>query len=95
MRARAVDDPLRRDLSDGLGARDPLPADELDELVVRASVRPGTDTRSFETKLREELLIGVEITPNRVEFKTTPEMLEVLGMETEMKEKRCLDRRPK
>jgi len=68
---------------------------ELDELVVRASVRPGTDTRSFETKLREELLIGVEVTPNRVEFKTTTEMLEVLGMETEMKEKRFLDRRPK
>jgi len=58
-------------------------------------VRPGTDTRSFETKLREKFLIGVEITPNRVELKTTPEMLEVLGMETEMKEKRRLDRRPK
>ena len=68
---------------------------DLDELVVRASLRTGTDSVPFEKKLREELMIGVEVTPNRVEFKTTPEMLLVLGMETEMKEKRFLDRRPK
>jgi len=68
---------------------------DLDELVVRASLRTGTDSVLFEKKLREELMIGVEVTPNRVEFKTTPEMLLVLGMETEMKEKRFLDRRPK
>ncbi|MBL8862180.1 MAG: AMP-binding protein [Planctomycetes bacterium] len=68
---------------------------ELDELVVRVSTRPGTDRAPFEKKLREELMVGVEVAPNGVEFKTTPEMLEVLGMETEMKEKRFLDRRPK
>ncbi|MCY2960254.1 MAG: AMP-binding protein [Planctomycetota bacterium] len=68
---------------------------ELDELIVRLSVRSGTDRAACEKKVRQELLIGVEIAPNVVEFKTTPEMLEVLGMETEMKEKRFLDRRPK
>ena len=68
---------------------------ELDELVVRVSVREGTDRAAFEKKLREELLVGVEVAPNRVEFKTTAEMLVDLGMETEMKEKRFLDRRPK
>lgn len=68
---------------------------DLDELVVRVSVRAGTDARAFEKKLREELATGVEVSPNRVDFKTTPEMLEALGMETEMKEKRFLDRRPK
>jgi len=68
---------------------------DLDELVVRASLRTGTEPAAFEKKLHQELMIGVEVAPNRVEFKTTPEMLEVLGMETEMKEKRFLDRRPK
>jgi phenylacetate-coenzyme A ligase PaaK-like adenylate-forming protein len=68
---------------------------ELDELVVRVSVRGGTERAGFEKKLREELLVGVEVAPNRVEFKTTAEMLVDLGMETEMKEKRFLDRRPK
>jgi phenylacetate-coenzyme A ligase PaaK-like adenylate-forming protein len=68
---------------------------ELDELVVRVSLRSGVDRTAFEKKVREELLHGVEVSPNTVEFKTTPQMLEVLGMETEMKEKRFLDRRPK
>ncbi len=68
---------------------------QLDELVVRLSVRAGVDRTAFEKKLRTEMLNGVEVAPNIVEFKTTREMLEVLGMETEMKEKRFLDRRPK
>jgi phenylacetate-coenzyme A ligase PaaK-like adenylate-forming protein len=68
---------------------------DLDQLVVRLSLKSGTDPVAYEKRVREELLIGVEVAPNRVEFKTTPEMLEVLGMETEMKEKRFLDRRPK
>lgn len=68
---------------------------ELDELVVRVSVRAGTDRHRFEKKLHDELVTGVEVAPNSIDFKTTPEMLEVLGMETEMKEKRFLDRRPK
>ena len=67
----------------------------LDELVVRVSTREGTGRVVFEKKLREELMLGVETSPNVVEFKTRPEMLEVLGMETELKEKRFLDRRPK
>lgn len=68
---------------------------ELDELVVRLSVRAGTDRAECEKKVRQELLIGVEVAPNTVEFRSTPEMLAALGMETEMKEKRFLDRRPK
>lgn len=68
---------------------------ELDQLVVRLSIRSDADRAAVEKHVREELLTGVEVTPNALEFKTTPEMLEVLGMETEMKEKRFLDKRPK
>jgi phenylacetate-coenzyme A ligase PaaK-like adenylate-forming protein len=67
----------------------------LDELVVRIATRPETDRASFEKKVRENLMLGVEVAPNVIEFKTRAEMLDVLGMETELKEKRFLDRRPK
>ena len=36
----------------------------------------------------------IEISPNRVEFKSLEGMLTKIGMETEMKEKRFLDSRP-
>jgi len=68
---------------------------ELDELVLRFSLRNGTDPARFEQDVRARVLAGVEVTPNRVEIKSTEEMLAVLGMETEMKEKRFLDRRPR
>jgi hypothetical protein len=41
------------------------------------------------------MIEAVEISPTRVEFHTTPEMNVFTGMETEMKEKRYLDLRPK
>jgi hypothetical protein len=68
---------------------------ELDELTVRASLRSGTDAEEFKRKCSREMLEGVEVAPNHVEVRTTKDMLELLGMETEMKEKRFLDSRPK
>jgi hypothetical protein len=41
------------------------------------------------------MIEAVEIAPNRVELHTTAEMNALTGMETEMKEKRFLDLRPK
>jgi len=67
----------------------------LDELVVRISARPETDRAAFEKKLRENLMLGIEVSPSVVEFMTRDQVLEALGMETELKEKRFLDRRPK
>ncbi len=68
---------------------------ELDEFVVRASLRPGSDPAAFETRARAEILQAIEVAPNRIELHSTKEMLDLLGMETEMKEKRFLDLRPK
>ncbi len=45
--------------------------------------------------MRQAILDATEVAPNRIEYHTTKEMLELLGMETELKEKRFLDLRPK
>jgi phenylacetate-CoA ligase len=68
---------------------------ELDQFVVRASVKSGTDGPAFQRKCVREIQDGLEVAPNGVELHTTGEMLELIGMETEMKEKRFLDLRPK
>ncbi|MFO1009503.1 MAG: AMP-binding protein [Planctomycetota bacterium] len=68
---------------------------ELDEFVLRVALRVGIESAYFESKIKKEMAEAVEVAPSRIEFKTTREMLEVLGMETEMKEKRFLDLRPK
>jgi phenylacetate-coenzyme A ligase PaaK-like adenylate-forming protein len=68
---------------------------DLDELVLRASLKNGTDATVFEKRVRAEMIEAVEIAPNRVELHTTAEMNALTGMETEMKEKRFLDLRPK
>lgn len=68
---------------------------ELDEFVLRLALRSGVDPAAFEAQVKRDMVDAVEVAPSRVELKTTKEMLEVLGMETEMKEKRFLDLRPK
>jgi phenylacetate-coenzyme A ligase PaaK-like adenylate-forming protein len=68
---------------------------ELDELLLRLALRPGVDPARYEGRIREELLAGVEVAPNRVEFLETKRLLDLLGMETELKEKRFVDRRPR
>lgn len=67
----------------------------LDEFVLRVAVKNGVESANFEAQVKRDMVEAVEVAPNRIEFKTTKEMLEVLGMETEMKEKRYLDLRPK
>jgi phenylacetate-coenzyme A ligase PaaK-like adenylate-forming protein len=68
---------------------------DLDQFVVRLSLRPGAERTSFEKRARQELLDATEVSPNEFEFHSTPEMSDLLGMETEMKEKRFVDLRPK
>lgn len=68
---------------------------ELDEFVLRVALRVGLESADFERRIKPEMAEAVEVAPNRIEFHTTREMLELLGMETEMKEKRFLDLRPK
>jgi hypothetical protein len=68
---------------------------ELDEFILRVSLRSGLQQTFGEKELRQRILDATEVAPSRIEYHTTKEMLEFLGMETEMKEKRFLDTRPK
>lgn len=76
-----------------LGKKDDDPY-ELDEVELRVSLRNGADPGEFERAIRSELIQAAEVSPNRVSIHTTAEMIQFLGMETEMKEKRFLDLRP-
>jgi len=68
---------------------------ELDEFVVRVALREGTDRVEFERKTRSELVAATEVAPNRIDILPREELLAELGMETELKEKRFVDLRPK
>ena len=68
---------------------------ELDEFVLRLSLKNGTEREAFLKRVREDLLAATEVAPNRIDVLPTKELLEMLGMETEMKEKRFVDLRPK
>ncbi|MCE9594707.1 MAG: AMP-binding protein [Planctomycetes bacterium] len=71
---------------------DPL---ELDELEIRVAPRHGVSAEALTAKVRKEILAANEIAPTRVQVLPLDELLRNLGMETELKEKRFLDKRPK
>lgn len=71
---------------------DPL---ELDQLEVRIAPRKHADPDALKRQIATELARATEVAPNSITFHALPEMLEMLGMESAMKEKRYLDRRPK
>ena len=67
----------------------------LDTLEVRFAPRAGADADRLAKAIREEILHATEVAPNAVTPMSLEDLLEELGMEREMKEKRYLDRRPK
>ncbi len=66
----------------------------LDELTIRLTPKDGANKEQVERELRTEILEATEISPNCFEFHSLDDLLALLGMETEMKEKRYLDERP-
>ena len=68
---------------------------ELDEFIVRVALKNGSDVLAFERHAREELVAATEVAPNRIEVFERKALLAELGMETELKEKRFVDLRPK
>lgn len=71
---------------------DPL---EVDELVVHLAVKDGCLPAATANRVHEAFKGRLEVSPNRVEFLALDAMLRKIGMETEMKEKRFVDARPK
>ena len=60
-----------------------------------SSLKSGTDAAAFQKKCAHDILEGLEVAPSRVDVLPGAKMSELLGMETEMKEKRFIDTRPK
>ena len=71
---------------------DPL---EVDEMVIHLALHNGGNAKDIRRKVREAFKGRIEISPNRVELLDLQSMLEKIGMETEMKERRFVDSRPK
>lgn len=71
---------------------DPL---EVDEMTVHLALKGGAGEEAAAARVRELFHTRLELTPNHVEFLGLESMLRKIGMETEMKEKRFVDARPK
>ncbi|MBL9079653.1 MAG: AMP-binding protein [Planctomycetes bacterium] len=71
---------------------DPL---EVDEMIVHVAVKDGCSQEQARQTVRDLFKSRLEVQPNRVEFLGLEAMLRKIGMETEMKEKRFVDARPK
>jgi phenylacetate-coenzyme A ligase PaaK-like adenylate-forming protein len=70
---------------------DPL---EVDQVVIHVALCAGADEKATEKKICSTFKGSIEISPNRIEFRSLEGMLSKIGMETEIKEKRFLDSRP-
>ena len=70
---------------------DPL---EVDQVVIHVALCAGADEKATEKKICSTFKGSIEISPNRIEFRSLEGMLNKIGMETEIKEKRFLDSRP-
>ena len=69
---------------------DPL---ENDKLTLHISVINGTDVGNLVRQLECKFIDVFEFTPNEINVETTEQVLQRLGMETELKEKRIVDLR--
>ena len=66
----------------------------LDQLEVRIAVREEAQVDDLKKAIWTELQQATEVAPNAITIHPLAEMLEFLGMETQLKEQRYLDRRP-
>lgn len=71
---------------------DPL---ELDEVILHIAPRNGAESETLKRELASKIYDEIELRPNRIEVHSLDDMLKRVKMETELKEKRVLDNRPK
>jgi len=67
---------------------------DLDEIMMYFSTKPGANAADIEADVKKTMHNEMQITV-LIEQKTTEQLVQQLGMETELKEKRILDNRPK
>ena len=68
---------------------------DLDELILHVASRNGAPSEKLRDKLSSRIHDEIEICPNRIDIHTLDDMLKRVRMETEFKEKRVIDNRPK
>ncbi|MEM3341609.1 MAG: AMP-binding protein [Thermoplasmata archaeon] len=67
----------------------------LDELHLHLAIPPSTNFEELKRKLSDEILTEMEIKPTSIQLHDVNSLLDRLGMESETKEKRIVDNRPK
>ncbi len=67
---------------------------DLDEIVLYVAPAGDIDRDRFVADIRQKVLRDTEVSLTDVIFKSVPELVSQLGMETELKEKRIVDNRP-
>jgi phenylacetate-CoA ligase len=68
---------------------------ELDEIYLYVAPEEGADLEKLKADLRQKVVRDTEVAPSDILFRPAHEILKQLGMETELKEKRIFDNRPK
>ncbi len=68
---------------------------ELDEIYLYIAPEEGVDLEKLKSDLRQKVIRDTEVAPSDIIFRPAQEILKQLGMETELKEKRIFDNRPK
>jgi len=68
---------------------------ELDEMILHIAPRNGVVADKLRDELNSKIHDAIEMRPNRIEIHSLDDMLKRVKMETELKEKRVIDNRPK
>jgi phenylacetate-CoA ligase len=68
---------------------------EVDELVLHLALKDPGREDEIAARVQDDFKSRLEITPNAIEFMALEPMLRKIGMETEMKERRFVDARPR
>lgn len=67
----------------------------LDELWLYLAIKEGTNQENLKKEIEKKIIAETEIAPNKIIFLSLQEILNRLGMETQLKELRIIDNRPK
>ncbi len=67
---------------------------DMDEIYLYVAPKENVDREKLAADLKQKVLRDTEVSLTDIIFKTVPEVVSQLGMETELKEKRILDNRP-
>ncbi len=67
---------------------------DLDEIYLYVATKGEIDREKFAADIKQKVLRDTEVSLTDIIFRSVPELVSQLGMETELKEKRILDSRP-